>query len=144
MSAVEDLKQRLGIIADLDATAAVLGWDQETYMPPGAIEARAEQLTTLARLSHEKFTDEEIGRLLEAAATELDGTSFDVGNPTFDSDDASLVRVATRDWKRATKIPADLVARLAHASSMGQQAWQQAREVSDFSVFKNHLEASLN
>ena len=141
MSAVEDLKQRLGIIADLDATAAVLGWDQETYMPPGAIEARAEQLTTLARLSHEKFTDEEIGRLLEAAATELDGTSFDVGNPVFDSDDASLVRVATRDWKRATKIPADLVARLAHASSMGQQAWQQAREVSDFSVFKSHLEA---
>ena len=72
MSAVEDLKQRLGIIADLNATAAVLGWDQETYMPPGAIEARAEQLTTLARLSHEKFTDEGIGRLLEAAATELD------------------------------------------------------------------------
>ena len=46
MSAVEDLKQRLGFIADLNATAAVLGWDQETYMPPGAIAARAEQLTT--------------------------------------------------------------------------------------------------
>ena len=45
MSAVEDLKQRLGIIADLNATAAVLGWDQETYMPPGAIAVSYTHLT---------------------------------------------------------------------------------------------------
>lgn len=140
MSAVEDLKERLGIVADLDAAVAVLRWDQETYMPPGGIEARAVQLTTLVRLSHETFTDGAIGRLLEAAVTELDGTPFDVESSAFDSDDASLVRVAMRDWKRATKISADLVARLAHASSMGQQAWQQARHVSDFSVFEGHLQ----
>ena len=111
MSTLEDLKERLGVVADLDAAAAGLGWDQETYMPPGAIEARAAQLTTLARLSHETFTDEAIGRLLEAAATELDDASFE-------SDDASLVRVATRDWERATKIPADLVARLTGPAGM--------------------------
>ena len=62
MSAVGDLKQQLGIVSDLHAATAVLEWDQETYMPPGSIEARAEQLTTLARLSHEKFTSEAIGR----------------------------------------------------------------------------------
>ena len=136
MSTLEDLKERLGVVADLDAAAAVLGWDQETSMPPGAIEARAAQLTTLARLSHETFTDEAIGRLLEAAATELDDASFE-------SDDASLVRVATRDWERATKIPADLVARLARTTSMGQQAWQQARQASDFSAFEDHLRTIL-
>lgn len=136
MSTLEDLKERLGVVADLDAASAVLGWDQETYMPPGAIEARAAQLTTLARLSHETFTDEAIGRLLEAAATELDGAPFD-------SDDASLVRVATRDWERAIKIPADLVARLAGATSMGQQAWQRARQASDFGGFEAHLQTIL-
>ncbi len=136
MSSLEDLKERLGVVADLDAASAVLGWDQETYMPPGAIEARAAQLTTLARLSHETFTGEAIGRLLEAAATELDGAPFD-------SDEASLVRVATRDWERATKIPADLVARLARATSMGQQAWQGARQASDFGGFESHLQTIL-
>ena len=141
MSAVSDLKQQLGIVSDLHAATAVLEWDQETYMPPGSIEARAEQLTTLARLSHEKFTGEAIGRLLEAAARELGDAPFDAQHPDFGGDDPSLVRVATRDWKRATKIPADLVARLAHASSIGQQAWQQAREASDFSVFESHLQA---
>lgn len=143
MRALEDLRERLGVVADLDAAAAVLGWDQETYMPPGAIEARAAQLTTLARLSHETFTDEKIGRLLDAAATELDADPFDSDDPAFDSDDASLVRVATRDWERATKIPADLVARLAHAASMGQQAWQRARQASDFSAFEVHLRTIL-
>ena len=81
MSAVGDLKQQLGIVSDLHAATAVLEWDQETYMPPGSIEARAEQLTTLARLSHEKFTSEAIGRLLEAAARELGGGPFDVTSP---------------------------------------------------------------
>ena len=143
MSTLEDLKERLGVVADLDAAAAVLGWDQETYMPPGAIEARAAQLTTLARLSHETFTDEAIGRLLQGAATELDGDPFDSGDQSFGSADASLVRVARRDWERATKIPADLVARLARATSIGQQAWQQARQASDFAAFAGHLEMIL-
>ena len=94
MSAVSDLKQQLGIVSDLHAATAVLEWDQETYMPPGSIEARAEQLTTLARLSHEKFTGEAIGRLLEAAARELGDAPFDAQHPDFGGDAPSLVRVA--------------------------------------------------
>jgi len=133
MSALAELKERLAVIADLDAATAVLAWDQETYMPPGAIEARADQLTTLARMSHEAFTDEHIGRLLEDAVAELGGVAYD-------SDEASLLRVTTRDYERATRIPADLVARLARATSLGQQAWQQARAASSFADFAPDLE----
>ena len=67
MNALAGLKERLATIADLNAAAAVLGWDQETYMPPGSIAGRAAQLTTLARLAHEAFTEERIGELLDAA-----------------------------------------------------------------------------
>jgi len=137
MSALAQLKEHLATIADLDAAAALLGWDQETYMPPGAIEARAAQLTTLARMSHEAFTDETVGRLLDEATASL-------GDAPYDSDDASLVRVTRRDWQRATKIPADLVARIARATSLGQQAWQKAREASRFEDFAAHLEEILS
>lgn len=133
MSALAELKERLAVIADLDAASAVLGWDQETYMPAGAIEARAAQLTTLARLSHEALVDEEVGRLLDAGAAEIDGAGYD-------SEEASLVRVTRRDRDRAVKIPADLVARIARATSLGQQAWQKARAASSFSAFAPHLE----
>ena len=143
MSAIDKLRERFGVVADLDAAAAVLGWDQETYMPCGAIEARAEQLTTLARLSHETFTCDTIGELIEAAEAELGDSALDPSAAVYETDDASLARVARRDWDRATKIPADLVARLARATSMGQQAWQQAREASDFTAFSDHLETIL-
>src|SRR5690606_11038006 len=53
-----DLKNRLALVQDLRASAAVLEWDQETYMPPGAAEARAHQLATLKTLAHRRFTDE--------------------------------------------------------------------------------------
>ena len=33
---IEALRELLGIVADLSNTAALLGWDQQTYMPPGS------------------------------------------------------------------------------------------------------------
>ena len=131
--ATDELRERLGRIADVQAAASLLAWDQETYMPPGAIEARAAQLTTLARIAHEELVAERVGELLEGAAAETEGEPYE-------SDAASLVRVTRRDRDRATRLPADLVARLARAASLGQQAWQKARQDSDFAVFRPHLE----
>lgn len=62
---LEELKARLLEIGDLEAAAALLHWDQTTYMPAAGAEARGRQLATLGRLSHEKFIDPEIGKLLD-------------------------------------------------------------------------------
>ena len=126
------LRQRMARISDFKAAAAVLGWDQETYMPPGGIEARAAQLTTLARVAHEEFVAADTATLLEAADAEAEGLEYD-------SDAASFVRVTRRDYDRATKISPDLVARLASAASLGQRAWQESREADDFACFQPHL-----
>ena len=48
-----ELKTRLAEVYDLTAAAAVLNWDLETYMPSGGAEARAQQLATLQRLTHD-------------------------------------------------------------------------------------------
>jgi carboxypeptidase Taq len=45
------LREHLGGIMDVRAAAALLEWDQETYMPPSAASVRAEQLSTLHRLA---------------------------------------------------------------------------------------------
>ena len=47
---LKELKEILGEVADLNGAQAVLGWDQQTYMPPGGSESRGEQLSTLARI----------------------------------------------------------------------------------------------
>ena len=38
---LKELRQRLQETRDLSGTAAVLNWDQSTYMPPGGAAARA-------------------------------------------------------------------------------------------------------
>lgn len=47
-------------ISDLGYTTALLGWDQQTYMPPGGAEARGNQLALLGRLVHGRATSPEL------------------------------------------------------------------------------------
>ena len=41
---LEQLKQRLGKISDLERISRVLSWDQQTMMPPAGSDHRAEHL----------------------------------------------------------------------------------------------------
>ncbi|OGF55674.1 MAG: carboxypeptidase [Candidatus Fraserbacteria bacterium RBG_16_55_9] len=127
------LKSLLARVHDLETAAGLLSWDQETYMPAGGAEARAEQVATLGRLAHEFFTSEEIGNLLvslEPYARKLE----------YDSNDASLVRVTRRDYDRAIKLPSELVAEIARTGALARQVWKEAKETSNFSIFRPYLE----
>src|SRR5947199_2257615 len=61
------LLERLADIHNLDMANAVLNWDQRTYMPEKGGDARAKQLATLAKLSHEMLVARETQDLLAAA-----------------------------------------------------------------------------
>ena len=83
---LKELKIRLLEINDLESAAAVLGWDQRSYMPPGGATARARQTGTLRRLAHEKFTDLARRMSEEMPASELrliprSGHSIHLENP---------------------------------------------------------------
>jgi carboxypeptidase Taq len=124
--ALTQLRERLAEIADLNATGGLLGWDQQTMMPERAAPQRAEQLGTLGKILHERFTDDAIGRLLDEAEAD--------GDPLSSTDEA-LVRVTRRDWEKARRVPSELAAELARAGALGHQAWVEARERSDFAAF---------
>src|ERR1700759_2237398 len=59
-----EYKNLLQKAADLNYASAVLGWDQETYMPPKGADFRARQLATLATQAHELLTSDKLGNLL--------------------------------------------------------------------------------
>jgi len=129
--ALTELRDRLAEIADLNAAGGLLGWDQQTMMPERAAPQRAEQLGTLGKLIHERFTDDAIGRLLDAA------------RPEPGSVDEALVRVTRRDWEKARRVPSELAAELARAGALGHQAWVEARERSDFAAFLPFLRRNV-
>ena len=72
---LQQLRARLGELEDLRNTAGLLGWDQQTMMPPRGGASRAESMATVERIRHELFVADETGQLLDAAAAELDGAS---------------------------------------------------------------------
>lgn len=131
MKALDRLKEKLAVIEDLKAASSVLAWDQETYMPSGAVDARASQLATLERVIHEQFTSEELGDLLSRSEDDA---------KQVDDIDVSLLKVVRRDYERSTRLPTDLVAEIAQTTARAMPAWSEARTQSDFSVFRPHLE----
>jgi carboxypeptidase Taq len=133
MEKIEQLKAHLADIVHLNHAAAVLGWDQQTFMPPGGAEARAEQLATLSKLAHEKFVADDTGKLLLEAAEALDGAPYD-------SDEAALVRVVQHDYDLATRVPTALVIELARTTTLAHEIWAKAREEADFAAFAPTLE----
>jgi carboxypeptidase Taq len=132
MHALENLRERMAELADLAALEMLTSWDQLVTMPNGGAEGRAQQLGTLARLTHERATGEEIGGWL----ADLDGE--DLGEL-----DRDIVRIARRDWERARRVPAELALELAHASAEGQQSWRLARESDDFAAFAPALQRNV-
>jgi carboxypeptidase Taq len=133
---LEGLRRRLARISDLERAQSLAAWDERTQMPPGGAEARAEQLATLAELEHEHWVSDELQAALERARGEVEGLPAD-------SDEASLVRVASRLAERARRVPTELAGELARASSLAEQAWVRAREESDFKAFLPFLERNL-
>ena len=130
---LEQLKTLLAEIADLNHVQALLGWDQQTYMPQGGSEARGNQLATIGKISHQKFTSDEIGKLLGDLEKEFEGADPD-------SDDVRLLGVTRHDYDQATRVPSDFVAEFAVVTTKAYEAWMEARNKSDFSIFQPHLE----
>lgn len=123
------LRALLREAATLGSVAGLLNWDQETYMPPSAAEHRAAQMAMVAGLVHERRTSPRIGELI--AACESSG----VAKSDPDGAEAANLRCIRRDYDRATRLPTKLVTELAHTASLSQEAWKNAREKSDFSIF---------
>ena len=136
-AAFDDLRQRLAEIADLWKTAALLSWDQQVMMPSGGAAIRAEQLATVGRIAHTKFISADIGRLLDDLR--------DFGEKhEYDSFEASLIRVASRDWEKASKVPPDLRAEMSRSASLANPVWVAARRDNDFASFLPVLRKNLD
>jgi carboxypeptidase Taq len=130
---IQRLRKLLEEISDLNNASALLGWDQQTYMPQGGAEGRGNQQALLERLAHERSTSPELGKILDELRPY-------VATLDPDSDEARLLKVTARNFEKARRVPARYVEEFALVTTLAQQAWMEARQKSDFSIFSPHLE----
>ena len=110
--------------SDLYGALALMGWDQETYMPPKGAASRGRQLATISGLVHERLTSDEMRTEIGHARSE---------SLTLDED--VNIREIARHSDRAVKIPVTLVKELAETSSAAIGVWIKARKENDFPAF---------
>ena len=126
----------LAELYDLRGAEALLYWDQATYLPAGGASARGRQMATLARIIHTKSTQPALGSALDA----LEQYADDLPD---DHDDRALIRIARKDFARATRVPGDLMAEIAAHSAESYAVWTRARPANDFAAVQPYLEQTL-
>ncbi len=113
----------MGTLADLEGAAAVLEWDRETIMPPGAAAARGSQMATLAGVRHRTMLDPVVADALQMLVEDDDPVR------------AASARQALRERAQAEKVPEALVRALAEASSQSVATWGEARPAGDVAAY---------
>lgn len=127
-----DLARSHGVMKSI---GSVIGWDQETYLPPGGAAHRAAQLSWISAKAHEMAVSDDWRAALEAA---------EAANAGDDPKLSANLRELRREFDRATRLPVELVARASEATSLAKHAWADARQRSDFSTFAPHLRKLLD
>jgi len=126
----EEYRSMMRKIADINYSASLLSWDQEVMMPEKGADMRAQQLATLSGISHEQSTRPELGTLLE----ELNADN------TLSEKEKRDVKRSLKDYTDRKKFTTEFVETLNRCVSEAFQAWQTAKQKSDFSIFAPKLE----
>ena len=109
--------------------ATRLGWDQETVMPKGALQDRAEESAALEKTLHDRRSSSELEDLLAAAQSQA-----------LTALEKRQVGLIERALLRARKVPVELSVALARITPKSHQIWAKAREDDDFMAFAPILE----
>lgn len=133
MSAFDELMSFTRQTAALGQVAGRLGWDQETTMPRGAADQRAEEMAAMETVLHARRIDPRVGDWLG-----------EISDGDLDAVGQAHMRHIRRTYARTQKIPADLAETLARVTSRAQGQWAEARAADDVAAFVPVLEEVLS
>jgi carboxypeptidase Taq len=147
MTAFTDLMAYERETQALGQIAGRLGWDQETMMPHGAADQRAEEMGAIEGVLHARRCSDKVADMLAQSEAELacsETVSSGVGPASQAEVNAAQLREIRRSHERATKVPADLAKALAQITSRAQSIWAQARSDENVAAFLPTLAEVVN
>ncbi len=118
-------KKKYQKIADVSYSIALLNWDQETYMPKKGAQKRAQQIATLAGISHKMATSKKLGKLLKKLKKDK----------TLSNVERKNIQLSYKDYKTGKKFTTEFVMRESKAVSIAFQSWIKARKEDNFDIY---------
>jgi carboxypeptidase Taq len=137
---LKPLKDLLLEIKKIQSIESLLNWDQETYMPEGGGDIRAEHIAYLSSLAHQLHTGGKFRSHLEAL---IDMETGDPLDQRADPETRRLLYLTWKDYREESALPTDFVERLSQHSAKSQQVWAKARKANDYEAFAPYLETMV-
>lgn len=125
----KDYKDRMQKIADIKYAAAVLQWDQETYLPQKGNHWRGQQISTLSELAHQLFTSEDTRSIIQDL----------LESNHLNKNEKQNVALSWEDYQRNFKIPTSFVKELSVTINKSYHDWIEARKENNFRIFQDSL-----
>jgi len=129
MTTYSDYQEYLARVADLYGALNLLNWDQETYMPAGSINLRSRQVATLSGVVHQQLTSSDYHQLLLRLSDDN----------SLSTEQRKNVSLSLSDYEKKSKLPTAFVEKLNYQTSSTFQAWQEAKNKNDFTLFEKPL-----
>src|SRR5213595_2877647 len=127
-SLIVDLLAKYRPIAAMTYSSSLLGWDLEINMPEAGAAARGKAQAELELLRQKMTLD--LASLVDKAEKQDKLSDAEKG----------IIRVLKRDIQFYQKVPPDLLEELQKAITEAAIPWREAREKSEFQIFRPHLE----
>ncbi|MFX1601810.1 MAG: hypothetical protein ACFFB6_14540, partial [Promethearchaeota archaeon] len=135
MSVIKELRGTFEEIMHLHYIQSALAWDQEVNMQNyKSLEGRSKQVSLMEKLIHRRVTSEKVGKLIKKTQNLSDLNEIE----------SAMLREITREYNLATKLPEDLVTKIAEISILAAKDWREARAKKDFSIFEKMLLKSVD
>ena len=117
----------------LSHASGLIAWDQETKMPKGSVEQRADTLSVLESEIHKRKSNKNIEELLSY----------------IKKDDLSKIEKSNLDhikksFNRASKVPNDLATKISKLCSLSQMSWVEANQTKELKTFLNYFKEVIN
>lgn len=134
---LEELKEYLNKRNQYEHVCTLLYWDMKTGTPKLGQAGHVEALTHFSSESFAMSTSEKLGELLDKLA---EPGEFEELDDTW----KFIVKHMKKDFDRNRRIPAELYTAFVQAQAESGNAWEEAKEASDFSLFAPHLQKMID
>lgn len=120
----------------LENVERMIDWDFETYMPTGGGKQRSKEMALMAGLVHDRYTSPTIVELIRRIKSDPEYN-------TLSFIEKRNVHLVEKKYNEETRVPKDLVEKIAEQKAISIQAWKKAKEKKNYSIFKPELDKTL-
>ena len=135
MERYDELLNRMKEYYLLYSATNIVHWDYETYMPPRGLLLKSAQLGLMKKMLHRMIANPSVGKLLDQAEKKSDQLNDVQKRNLF---------LTRREYDRVTKIPEELVSRIASQEPISVAAWKKAKANNDWKSFEPELQKTVD